>query len=247
MQKSISNPRPAQRPSFWVRIQNRLFEKKKNKGIGEDIRKERAEYRMRVIHECVRRGDSVQTVAARHKITPVTIQRWAKLADIKLPGRLERQYRHISQDVWDKVIEAYKNGRSLNSLANEYEISGTIIRRHLMKLGIFHSDRRRRETQIKLDKKQSEILNDYQSGESIDSLAVKYKVCAETMRKHLRRMGAKIRHRQIHEIFSNEAYISDIVRLRNEGYSQASLATMYHTSESNIRRLLKEYDALCEN
>ena len=231
--------------SFLDRFRKRFRNKNPNKGMNPNIAEQRAARRLKIVREAIASGEVVGT-AKKYRISERTLRSWAKKAEHKLPNNAERQYRRVSQETWDSVLSLYKDQhRTMKSLENEFGVPAPYIRRKLLQEGIPIRHQGGRPSAVpKLVPHKEAIAEAYNNGKSIDTLAAEYNVNYETMRKYLAKFGVEIRHIQTNRIFANEAYIQEIVRLREEGHSMSAIATMYNTSPQNISTLLRQYGKL---
>lgn len=152
----------------------------------------------------------------------------------------------------DKICIEYKTGDSLELLANRYNCSPGLIRRHLIRNGVIIrslSEALKVSNNIYRVNIPLSVCEEYESGSTLIDLGIKYNCHSSTIRRRLISYGVKLRSKvEVYKLqyeINDSTYTFDILRsICNEYTNGASLEVLgkkYNHTCSFIQKKLENY------
>jgi len=129
----------------------------------------------------------------------------------------------------NKIINDFKFGKSTKSIAEEYNVSSSSIRRFLKKRGVIVK-------QQNLNDIKEEVIDKYQKGRTITELGKEYNVTKQAISIFLKRHDIESRR----ALSVLEPHKKDIIDKYLEGNSCQIIADIYNSNSSSILNILKE-------
>lgn len=135
------------------------------------------------------------------------------------------------------VISRYQNGESIESLAKSYVTSETNIRDTLKEANVDITFKGGRHNRKFDDQKLKVLVEKYQAGSSLRTLAKEYNVSVGTVRNSLLRAGIQTRESARPDFWTEER-LEELKILYGYGMSQRDIALYWHISQTAVSRKL---------
>lgn len=189
-------------------------------------------------------GFTIKNIGDRFNVSAYTIAAILKAMDVKI----RRNPMNINRIEKDRLIEEYRNGSTLVSLAKQLNVDRETIKRFLIKEGVDLRDHSRLVSNKEL---QEELVNDYLNDMRYRDLELKYHADTRTIKKILVIHGINIksgrgyRHSCKDKFFLDEKQCLNVIKMYNEGVKVRDIAHKFDVHISTIYEILKYYHVKC--
>lgn len=185
-------------------------------------------------------GFTLKTIGEKFKVSSDTIRTILKSMNVKI----RRQPFNINRIEKDLVIESYKNGTSLTSIAKQFNTDREAVKRFLIKEGV---DLRDKSLLLKDNSRHKELIDDFLNGMRLHEMENKYHADQSTIKKILVINGINPKaKRGLKQSYKGAFCLTDsqcleCIKLYNEGMLMKDLARKFNINITTLYSLLDRY------
>ena len=183
------------------------------------------------IIEKFKKGKSCKKLAEEYETTGGTIARILKELNLDLVKIRGERRRKISNNKNESIALAYKSGRTLESLASEYEVGRDAIKRAVLEEDV--QIRPPAFVHTLTNEQQNELAKLYKNGMNTVELGEKFGIYDTTVGDYLNKMGIERRQGKL----SNDQK-KEVLKRYEDGESSVDLGRSFEVSPSLILRVI---------
>lgn len=177
-------------------------------------------------------GFSSNKIASLFKVDKSTIVKILTQLGVKLRSNKL----NINHQEFLEIVEDYKTGHSLKSIAKRYDCASKSLKEFLIKKGV---DLKNRYSILKDEKAQRNLINDYLDGRmKLSEIQYKYHCSYNTLLKVLSINGINKGKKHFK---MNQDECLEAIKMFNDGKKIADISKRFEVNKSTIYSLLKRY------
>lgn len=187
------------------------------------------------IKELYLSGFSSNKIASLYEVDKASIVKILKQLDVKI-----RPHKtiNINKQEFNELVEDYKSGYSLRSLAKRYDCTGVSLKDYLIKRGV---DIKEKYSILKDSDNQEKLITEYLDNKiNLKDLLQKYHCSFNTFKKILSLHGINLKGCKGHFKMTDSQCL-EAIRLFSEGVSVQKLSNKYNVDKGTIYSMFKRY------